>query len=56
MVRKILSRKTPSQKNGLVEWLKLKALSSSPSTHTKEVCVWVRRRVEGMGEWCRAFV
>jgi hypothetical protein len=28
----ILSQKTLSQKNWLVEWLKVKALSSSPST------------------------
>jgi hypothetical protein len=35
-VQKTLSRKTLSQKIGLVEWLKLKALSSSPSTTKKE--------------------
>jgi hypothetical protein len=34
-VRKNLSRKTLSQKIGLVEWLKVKALSSSPIPHTK---------------------
>jgi hypothetical protein len=31
IVRETLSRKYPSQK-GLLEWLKVKALSSSPST------------------------
>jgi hypothetical protein len=28
--------KNPSQKNGLVEWIKVKALSSSPSTGGKK--------------------
>jgi hypothetical protein len=28
--------KNPSQKKGLVEWLKVKALSSSPSTAKKK--------------------
>jgi hypothetical protein len=35
IVFKTLSRKYPSQK-GLVEWLKVKALSSSPSTAKKK--------------------
>jgi hypothetical protein len=35
IVYKTLSRKHPSQK-GLVEWLKVKALSSSPSTKKKK--------------------
>jgi hypothetical protein len=34
-VRKTLSQKNPSQK-GLVEWLKMKALSSSPSKTKKK--------------------
>jgi hypothetical protein len=33
IVQETLSPKTLSQKTGLVEWLKVKALSSSPSTH-----------------------
>jgi hypothetical protein len=37
IVQETLSRKTLSQKMGLVEWLKVKALSSSPSmTKTKK--------------------
>jgi hypothetical protein len=36
MVCKNLSRKTLSQNNGLVEWLKVKALSSSPRTAKKK--------------------
>jgi hypothetical protein len=35
IVQEALSRKYPSQK-GLVEWLKMKALSSSPSTEKKK--------------------
>jgi hypothetical protein len=31
IVHETLSQKHPSQKKGLVEWLKVKALSSSPS-------------------------
>jgi hypothetical protein len=36
VVHKTLSQKTLSQKIGLVEWLKVKALSSSPSTEKKK--------------------
>jgi hypothetical protein len=35
IVLKTLSQKNPSQK-GLVEWLKVKALSSNPSTSKKK--------------------
>jgi hypothetical protein len=36
IVHETLSRKTLSQEIGLVEWLKVKALSSSPSTAKKK--------------------
>jgi hypothetical protein len=36
IIHETLSRKKPSQKIGLVEWLKVKALSSSPSTRKKQ--------------------
>jgi hypothetical protein len=36
VVHKTLSQKTLSQKIGLVEWLKVKALSPSPSTEKKK--------------------
>jgi hypothetical protein len=36
IVCEILSRKTLSQRIGLVEWLKVKALSLSPSTEKKK--------------------
>jgi hypothetical protein len=35
-VHKTLSQKIPSEKIGLVEWLKVRALSSSPSTAKKK--------------------
>jgi hypothetical protein len=35
-IQETLSRKTLSQKIGLVEWLKVKALSSSPNTAKKQ--------------------
>jgi hypothetical protein len=35
-VHETTSRKNPSQKKGLVEWLKVKALSSNTSTHTQK--------------------
>jgi hypothetical protein len=39
-----ISEKKPSQKIGLAEWLKVKALSSSPNTTKKKKCFcWVRR-------------
>jgi hypothetical protein len=37
IVGETLSRENPSQKIGLVEWLKTKALNSSPSTKKKKV-------------------
>jgi hypothetical protein len=36
IARETLSQKTLSQKIGFVEWLKVKALSSSPSTKKKK--------------------
>jgi hypothetical protein len=36
MVLEALSQKTLSQKIGLVKWLKVKALSSNPSTAKKK--------------------
>jgi hypothetical protein len=36
IVHKTLSQKNPLQKIGLVEWLKVKALSSNPSTGKKK--------------------
>jgi hypothetical protein len=39
LVRKTLSRKKTLHKNGLVEWSKVKALSSSPSTTKKKLTI-----------------
>jgi hypothetical protein len=42
-VHETLSQKTPFTKIGLVEWLKVKALSSSPSTTaTKESSIFIQ--------------
>jgi hypothetical protein len=41
IVWETLSWKTLSQKTGLVKWLKVKALSSSPSTTKKRAQVWL---------------
>jgi hypothetical protein len=40
IVCETLSQKTLSQKIGLVEWLKVKALSSSPTTGEKKNVNW----------------
>jgi hypothetical protein len=41
--------KNPSPKIGLVKWLKVKVLSSSPSTAKKKECVQYHKKIEW--EW-----
>jgi hypothetical protein len=55
MVRETPILKNPSQKIGLVEWLKMKALSSSPSTKKRNVswrwAWWHVPVISALGWW-----